>query len=219
MTTPVEKTHIQRGDIYYIVEDPNCIPYGSEMWPNRAALVVSNEGLCKTSRTLSVVWLTTSSSKYATLTHIPVTSGTKKAIAICEHPETVDISRFRQKFGHISDNEQESVDAALMFGLQLNTGINPQGIFKKYEMLLKTHGIQPDIMTNPINTITKYQYPPKLTYSFPYDIDITSLNDAKHTIVHMCDNCPLRNQCTALQQTRCDLTRTEICETYNIPCH
>lgn len=143
MQTPLNTT-IKRGDIFYITDDPDQPPVGSEEWGNRAGLVISNEGLCSTSRVLTIVWLSTSENKQPSPTHIPVKSGSKTAITLCEHPDSADISRFRQKFGHITDEEMKQVDAAVMFGLQLNTGINPQGIFKKWEHYIKKYHLITD---------------------------------------------------------------------------
>lgn len=135
---------IQRGDIFYIIDDPDQPPVGSEEWGNRAGIVISNQGLCNTSPVLTVVWLSTSENKIPSPTHIPVTSGKKTAIALCEHPDSADISRFRQKFGHVPEEEMAQVDAGVMFGLQLNTGVNPQGIFKKWEHYIKKYQLRTD---------------------------------------------------------------------------
>lgn len=204
---------IKRGDIYYIKEDPYTNTVGSEMWPDRAGLVVSNNGLCKTSRTLTIVWLSTAKRKIFTPTHVEVISGNKKAIAICEHPESADISRFGKKFGHISEKELEEVDKALMFGLQLNTGINPQGIFKKWERYCNKYEIKPDIIDRP--NIKKYKKrPPRLVYTYPYKMDITNTKQAKITINTMCKNCPIQSTCT--NDSHCINIKNEIEKHYKI---
>lgn len=133
---------LQRGDIFYIIDDPNNPPVGAEIWPDRAGLIVSNNAICGTSNCVKVVYLYTTNRKDSP-THIKVTSGSKQATAMCEQIHSVDVSRLTSYFGHISDEEMEEIDAALMFSLGINTGTNPQGIFKKWERYVKTYRLPP----------------------------------------------------------------------------
>lgn len=135
------KRQIHRGDIFYIIGDPNNPPIGSEIWSDRAGLIVSNDGINKTSNAVEIVYLSTSKSKRLSPSHIPVQSGNKTALAICEQIHTVDISRLTDYMGHVSDEEMENVDAGCLFGLQINHGRNPQGIFRKWENYLRTYDV------------------------------------------------------------------------------
>lgn len=135
---------IKRGDIFYIVDDPNHTAIGAEIWADRPGLIVSNNVLNKTSNAIQIVYLSTSDRKKPSPTHVPVTSGTKTATALCEQIHTVDVSRLTDYIGTISDDEMNDVDGALLFALQINRGKNPQGIFKKYEKQLLKY---PNLLT------------------------------------------------------------------------
>lgn len=132
---------IQRGDIFYVKDSEKHKPTGYEMWSNRPALIVSNDALNHTSQGVSVVYLSTSPKKRLSPTHVEVTSGNKKAMALCEQVHPVDISRLRNYIGTATDDEMKEVDMALMFHLGINHGTNPQGIFKKWENYLRTYNI------------------------------------------------------------------------------
>lgn len=128
-----EQRTIRRGDIYYIVDDPNKPSIGSEIWPNRAGIVVSNDWTNESSNAIQIVYLSTSSRKKISPTHVPVMSGNKKAIALCEQIHTVDISRLKGKFGHISDDEMANIEGAIMFLLYIKPGKSPRGRYAKWE--------------------------------------------------------------------------------------
>lgn len=139
--------NIKRGDIFYIIGDPENPPIGSEIWSDRAALVVSNDGLNKTSGALEVVYVSTSETKRLSPTHIPVTSGNKTALAICEQIHTIDISRFTDYFGTATEEEMKDIDGALCFSLGINRGTNPQGIFRKWENYMRTYHLPATVET------------------------------------------------------------------------
>ena len=54
-----EKNPILRGQIYHINIDANHKPVGSEMWPDRPAIIVSNDINNQYSNTVEVVYLPT----------------------------------------------------------------------------------------------------------------------------------------------------------------
>ena len=139
------RKEIHRGDIFYVTDDPSRPSIGAEIWPNRAALVVSNDSINAHSDAIQIVYLSTSDKKRPSPTHIYVTSGKRRAIALCEQIHTVDISRICGKFGHASDSEMDDVSSALMFGLQINHGTSPQGIFKKWERYITTYNLENSI--------------------------------------------------------------------------
>ena len=87
------------GEIYYIVNDPLQPSIGTELWSNRCGIIVSNNTNNKNSGFVEIVYLSTSTHKRLSPTHIPVISGTKKAIAICEQVHTVDNSRLKTYIG------------------------------------------------------------------------------------------------------------------------
>ena len=129
--------HPARGEIYYILEDPARPESGSETWSNRPGLIVSNDVLNRTSGAVSVVFLSTSPRRRPSPTHAEVTSGTKKAMALCEQIQTVDKSRLDGYIGSATREEMDDVDGAILFALQINKSKRPDGIFRKYQRQLE----------------------------------------------------------------------------------
>ena len=136
------RRQIDRGDIFYIADDPDNLPVGSELWPGRCGVVISNNGLCHTSPTVTVVWLSTSPNKRVSPTHVQIKSGDKTAMALCESVATVDVSRLKHKIGTVAGSKLSDIDSALMFAMGINRGVSPQGIFKKWEMYMRRYGIE-----------------------------------------------------------------------------
>lgn len=132
---------IRRGDIFYIIGDPDNPPVGSEIWSDRAGLIVSNDGTNMASGAVEVVYLSTSENKRLSPSHIYVTSGNKRTMALCEQIHTVDKSRLTDYIGHATDEEMENIADALLFSLQINTGRNPQGLFRKWENYIRKYNI------------------------------------------------------------------------------
>lgn len=205
------RPQINRGDIFYIADDPCQPPIGNEQWADRAGVITSNDALCHTSRTLTVVWLSTSNRKRLSPTHIPVISGNKKAIALCENPTTIDITRLRNKFGTCTSEEMHNIDQGICFGQGINTGCNPQGIFKKWEnyafkYLLHIDDTKPE--QNPI-----FKNTPKLSYQYPYAIEIINKKEADHRIQHFCTECPNYCNCQGIPIT-CEKVLMDILKHY-----
>lgn len=204
---------VRRGDIFYIYEDPNAPAIGSEEWPDRAGLVISADALCRTSRVLTIVWLTTTNQKLCP-SHVTVHSGNRVATALCEHPESADISRFGTKYGTVSKKEMEEVEQGLLYGHGINAGTNPQGIFHKWERYAKKYLLRPD--TNlPVNN-RKLSRPPILEYTYPYPITITNTKEAIAVIQNMCSNCPRALDCNGNDAAKCQNIKQDIKKVYQI---
>lgn len=140
------KQPIQRGDIFYITDNPDYPEIGSEMWSNRMGIILSAEPIVKTSRVFSILWLSTSPNKRQSPTHVELTVNHKKAIAICEFPTHVDVTRLKDKVDHISDEEKiRELEQGILLGFGINTGFNPQGLFKKWERNNARYHLQPEI--------------------------------------------------------------------------
>lgn len=138
-TDPVQ-TAPQRGDIYYITENPNKPSIGKEMWSNRIGIVVSHNAGNQHSGFVQIVYLSTSQRKRLGPTHIPVFSSNKPAMALCEQIYTVDNSRLKTFVGQATEEEMNHISQGMMFGLGINFGTSPQGIFHKWEhMLIEYH--------------------------------------------------------------------------------
>ena len=150
----------KRGDLFYIIENPNQPPIGKEIWSNRVGLIVSSDTLNKHSGFVEIVYVTTSAQKQKKLspTHIAIQSGKKQATAMCEQIHTVDNSRLKNKIGHVPEEQMQEINEGLLFGLCINSGLNPQGIFHKWESYINAYpnlktAIQHTDNTNP--TIVK----------------------------------------------------------------
>ncbi len=109
---------ITRGDIFYICPQPTC---GSEQRAGRPAVVVSNERCNENSSVVEVVFLTTRD-KSPLPTHAPVTSAGRQSLALCEQITSVSIERFGDYIGHVTDEEQQAIDRALLISLDLQEG-------------------------------------------------------------------------------------------------
>lgn len=131
-----QKLFPKRGDIYYITDNPNKPSIGTEIWANRIGVIVSHDSGNKNSGFVQVVYLSTSQRKRLGPTHIPVLSGKKAAMALCEQIYTVDNSRLKTYIGHATEAEMENISQGMMFGLGINYGTSPQGIFHKWENML-----------------------------------------------------------------------------------
>ena len=139
MKTKTHSKNIKRGDIFYVISDPDNPPIGAEIWSDRAGIIISNDTICRTSNAVEIVYISTSTRKQLSPTHVQIKSGKKDAIAICEQVHTVDISRLTDLFGHITDDEMENVENGILFGQGINRGKNPQGIFRKWENYIRKY--------------------------------------------------------------------------------
>lgn len=131
---------ILRGEIYYVTGSDSEIPIGCEIWPDRPALVVSNDTTNRTGGAVEIVYLSTSMKKRPSPLHIKVHSGTRQAIAMCGQIHSVDRSRLRQKIGEITEEEQERIDKALCFSLGIEAE-SYRAIFKKWENYIREYHI------------------------------------------------------------------------------
>lgn len=129
---------IKRGEVYYVNESPHNPSVGHEIWSNRAAVVVSNDVFNARSGVVVIVYLNGSRQERNTPTHVSVKCRSKRVIAFCEQIHTVDISRLGDKMDTLTEAEMTTIDAALLFALQINNTVNPSGIFKKWEKYIHT---------------------------------------------------------------------------------
>lgn len=108
---------MKRGDIYYI-ERYNSDNTGSEQWPGRPAIIVSNDRNNANSTVLEVVYLTTQP-KHDLPTHVTIRSADRESIALCEQVTPVALERFGTYKGHVTGKEMENIDIALAISLGL----------------------------------------------------------------------------------------------------
>lgn len=137
-----EKT-IKRGDIYHI-NSGKTTTTGYEMWPERPAIIVSNNVACEKAGFVNVVYLTTQRKNKKPLpTHICVISGDKEAIALCEQIYAVDKSRIGFKIGEVTETEMKNIEKAIMFSLGISNTVKPSTIFKKWANAVERYDIDP----------------------------------------------------------------------------
>lgn len=108
---------IKRGDIFYVNRSETI---GSEQRSGRPAIIVSNPVCNEHSPVVEVVYLTSQNKKHLP-THVRIESAGRRSIALCEQITTVDVTRLGDYKGHLTDEEMEQVDAALLRSL----GIHP----------------------------------------------------------------------------------------------
>lgn len=105
----------KKGDIYFIKKTSTT---GCEQRGGRPAIIVSNDIGNYYSQTVEVVYLTTQRKKLLP-THVVICSSPIKSIALCEQICTVDKSRIGDYKGHLTEQECESINAALKISLNI----------------------------------------------------------------------------------------------------
>lgn len=118
---------IHRGEIYYISR--GGFQQGSEQYPDRPAVIVSNEQNNAFSGVVEVVYMTTQP-KTDLPTHCLVRSTGRPSTVLCEQVYSVSVERVGQYVGECSDKEMENIDIALMISLQLDGNTKTS---KKYQ--------------------------------------------------------------------------------------
>lgn len=108
---------MKRGEIYYIKS--NYSETGYEMKGDRPAVIVSNDKNNERSGCLEVVFLTTKP-KRPLPTHVLVREDTARpSTVLCEQITSVDIGRFSDYMGTLTDEEMRAVDKALAVSIGL----------------------------------------------------------------------------------------------------
>lgn len=137
MTSPSKTPDaIARGQVWFVADDPAHPAIGSEIWPDRYAVIVSADPIASRSGAVSVVYATTSPSKVAgapmSPTHVACRMSGKDAVLLCEQPTTVDKSRL-QRYSHtMRASVMKKVDRALCVALNLST-TDCSAAFAKWE--------------------------------------------------------------------------------------
>lgn len=146
-TTGLARPSVKRGQIYHI-DMGSTAPTGTEIWPGRPGLIVSNDAINEKAGFVTVVYLTTAPKRDMPY-HVTVTSGDKLATAMCEQIFSVDKSRLGSLVGEASIDEMTEVDHALRLSTATIGGSREHctSMFKKWLMALEKHNI--DISGNP----------------------------------------------------------------------
>lgn len=132
---------VSRGDVYHI-NSGNTGTTGSEIWPDRPAVIVSNDAINEKSDFVTVVYLTTSAKRPMPY-HVPVQSCGKPATAMCEQVFSVDKSRLESKLCSLTQKEMEDVGKGLQLSLAtMGIGSNQaKNMFQKWIHAVEKFGL------------------------------------------------------------------------------
>lgn len=106
---------VRRGDIVFVCNDSHV---GREIKKTRPAIVVGCDEQSAHSPIISVVMCTSAHGRRIP-EHVALHSTPCPCIALCESVYTVDRSRIRSRAGHVTPQEMEQIDCALLGGLGL----------------------------------------------------------------------------------------------------
>lgn len=140
-------TSFKQGQIYHVASSLDTKPVGAEIWPDRPAVIISNDVLNETSQVVSIVYLTRSSRKRVSPTHVPVMSDGKPAIAMCEQIQTVDKSRLRDCLGQVTPEEMGNLSLAISAALDLTNLKGTTGWLQKWARYLEKYVTPEDAVT------------------------------------------------------------------------
>ena len=132
-----------RGSIWLVEADPNRPPVGTEIWPDRPAVIISNDTSNARSGFVSVVYLSSSPRKRSSPVHIPVPpgAGRKASMALCEQVHTVDGSRLVRPMGRLPQEVMREINDAVRLSLGLNGPDGARSLFRKWEGYIREYGI------------------------------------------------------------------------------
>lgn len=139
----VKPTGPIRGSVWLVDADPSRPPVGTEIWPDRPAVVVSNDVSNARSGFVSVVYLSSSPRKRSSPVHVPVPpgAGRKPSMALCEQVHTVDVSRLVRRMGTVPSNTMNQVNDALRIAMGLSGPDGSRSLFRKWESYIREYGI------------------------------------------------------------------------------
>lgn len=139
---------VHRGQIYYIAADAEHKPVGSEMWPERPAVIVSSDVGNTYSKIVQVVYLTSKPKRLSPI-HVPVCVNQRPGLALCEQIHTVDKSRLRQLMHTLSEEEMGEIDAALQVSLGIRAGsAHVDNLFKKWDYSISRYALEAEMENN-----------------------------------------------------------------------
>ena len=108
---------INRGEIFYIRRGGATT--GSEIHPERPAVVISNKENNENSDIVEIVYMTLKPKKDLP-THVKIKATGKLSTVLCEQVSTVSTERLGEFVGKCTDAEMKDIDVALMISLQLD---------------------------------------------------------------------------------------------------
>lgn len=113
-------TIVKRGDIFYADLSPVV---GSEQGGVRPVIIIQNDIGNKYSPTIIIAAITSQINKAKLPTHVEISSEeyglNKDSVVLLEQIRTLDKKRLKEKIGHMTDNDMEKVDTALLISVGL----------------------------------------------------------------------------------------------------
>ena len=113
-------TIVKRGDIFYADLSPVV---GSEQGGVRPVIIIQNDIGNKYSPTIIIAAITSQINKAKLPTHVEISSEeyglNKDSVVLLEQIRTLDKKRLKEKIGHMTDNDMEKVDSALLISVGL----------------------------------------------------------------------------------------------------
>ena len=135
---------IRRGQVWFVVSDPKHPSVGAETWADRYAVIVSAPPVCDLSKTVCVVWCSTSQKRRIATpygpTHVRCHINNKDSVIVCEQVTTVDKSRLHRYVCDIDDMHMALVDKALCASLSV-TRSDAKSAFGKWESAIRKFDI------------------------------------------------------------------------------
>ncbi|NEZ46715.1 type II toxin-antitoxin system PemK/MazF family toxin [Clostridium niameyense] len=111
---------VKRGDIFYADLSPVV---GSEQGGVRPVIIIQNDIGNKYSPTVIVAAITSQINKAKLPTHVEISSEeyglNKDSVVLLEQIRTLDKRRLKEKIGHMSDEDMEKVNSALLVSIAL----------------------------------------------------------------------------------------------------
>jgi mRNA interferase MazF len=113
-------TPVKRGDIFYADLSPVV---GSEQGGVRPVIIIQNDIGNKYSPTVIISAITSQINKAKLPTHVEISSEeyglNKDSVVLLEQIRTLDKRRLKEQIGHMSDNDMNKVDQALLISIGL----------------------------------------------------------------------------------------------------
>lgn len=135
----MEPMPVERGQVYHVAGGRFEQTVGSELWPDRPAVIISNNALNATNQTVQVVYLTGSFRKKASPTHVACEINGKSQIVLCEQVHTVDKSRLVEHIATLDNGLMQEISGAVSLGLGLVDSKNAAGIWRKWQNYVQTY--------------------------------------------------------------------------------
>lgn len=133
----------RRGEVWRIESSKTMPSVGNEIWSDRFGVIVSNNTLNARTGVAEVVYLTTSSRRRVSPTHVEVPShvGEGTVIALCEQVHTVDASRLTRKAGELPAESMTDIGTGLAMALGVGGRSDIAALFRKWEAHIKNTGV------------------------------------------------------------------------------